>query len=295
MKIAYVILAYKYPEQLSRLINILRSERSAFFVHIDKKVDISGFRSALGSGADDIVFLRRENSSWGSVGSVKAVLNGIRQVLDSSIKFDYIYVMSGQHYPIKTIQFIEEFFGKDTDKSHIQCMKLPDGCWGKEGGMDRISRYHPMFLRNRHLFKITQLCLRYLNFVLPPKTFPPYIKTYYGGEFMFGFNRYTAKYIMTFTENHPDFIDFFKYVICADEIFFQTLLMNSDDEKVLSNIVNTNLTYVDWSGPPPNPAILKRGDFDKLLSTDKLFARKFDTTVDSKILDIIDERIFNRA
>ncbi len=291
MKIAYIILAYKYPEQLSRLIHTLQSGQSAFFVHIDAKADMAAFNNALASGTGDITFVKRENSRWGSIGLVKAVLNGIRQVLCSSVHFDYISVMGGQHYPVKSIQFIEDYFYKNNDKSHIQYIKLPMGCWGEEGGMERLYRYHYMNFNNRTLNKIVNRCLKYVNFALPSKTFPAYIKAYYGGEFIFGFNRYAAQYIMSFIEDHPDFMDFYKYAYCPDEMFFQTLLMNSDDERVLSNIVDEHFTYVDWDSPPPHPSILTAGDFDKLLKTDKLFARKFDITADTRILDLIDERI----
>ncbi|MGF1986665.1 MAG: hypothetical protein RMY62_002115 [Nostoc sp. ZfuVER08] len=39
MKIAYIILAHKYPEQLKRLIHRLNTENVSFFIHIDKKVE----------------------------------------------------------------------------------------------------------------------------------------------------------------------------------------------------------------------------------------------------------------
>jgi hypothetical protein len=39
MKIAYVVLAHRYPEQLIRLILRLNTENTSFFVHFDKKSD----------------------------------------------------------------------------------------------------------------------------------------------------------------------------------------------------------------------------------------------------------------
>jgi hypothetical protein len=82
-------------------------------------------------------------------------------------------------------------------------------------------------------------------------------------------------------------IRFFKHVWIPDELFFQTIVMNSP---LRDTIVNDDLRYVDWTRPTA-PAILGRQDFDTLRNSGKLFARKFDTTVDREILDLLDQRI----
>ncbi|OWV16417.1 hypothetical protein B7990_11800 [Fibrobacter sp. UWB4] len=43
MNIAFLISVYKDPAQLKRLINALQGDGSHFFIHVDKKVDISSF------------------------------------------------------------------------------------------------------------------------------------------------------------------------------------------------------------------------------------------------------------
>jgi hypothetical protein len=60
-------------------------------------------------------------------------------------------------------------------------------------------------------------------------------------------------------------------------------------------VVNDHLRYIDWNkrGAARPPAILLKRDFGKLANTHKLFARKFDTNVDSEILDMIDKNILN--
>ena len=59
---------------------------------------------------------------------------------------------------------------------------------------------------------------------------------------------------------------------------------------MLSDIVCNDLRYVDWTKPvKPLPAILKKEDFSAIISSNQLFGRKFDSTIDSEILDMIDE------
>jgi hypothetical protein len=74
-----------------------------------------------------------------------------------------------------------------------------------------------------------------------------------------------------------------------DEIFFQTIILNSSFAR---RAVNDNLRYIEWKDPDAgSPAILRKSDFQKLASSSKLFARKFDMTVDTEVLDFIDREI----
>jgi hypothetical protein len=51
--------------------------------------------------------------------------------------------------------------------------------------------------------------------------------------------------------------------------------------------VDDNLRYIDWS-VEPGPKVLRTGDFDAIVASGKLFARKFDVTVDEDVLDRLD-------
>lgn len=48
---------------------------------------------------------------------------------------------------------------------------------------------------------------------------------------------------------------------CAEEIYFQTVLMNS---RLKGTIINNNLRYIDWSNKNP-PKILQDIDFEKIV------------------------------
>ncbi len=55
-------------------------------------------------------------------------------------------------------------------------------------------------------------------------------------------------------------------------------------------VVNDNFYYIDWSKGGANPKILTAEDYDQLVSSDKIMARKFDISQDHAILDMLDER-----
>ena len=64
MKIAFIILAYKYPDQLGRLIRKLISKNSFFYLHIDKRSNLSIFKSEIAklNNLTKINLLPRQNS-----------------------------------------------------------------------------------------------------------------------------------------------------------------------------------------------------------------------------------------
>jgi hypothetical protein len=85
-------------------------------------------------------------------------------------------------------------------------------------------------------------------------------------------------------------VRFFRYVDVPDEIFFHTIVLNSP---LRDTVVNDDLRYLEWREPElaGGPALLGESDFDKIMSSGDLFARKFDITVDPDILDMIDAQI----
>jgi hypothetical protein len=75
-----------------------------------------------------------------------------------------------------------------------------------------------------------------------------------------------------------------------DEHFFHTIVLNSP---LKDTVVNDDLRYLEWHHPDVagGPAVLGRQDYKKVMTSEALFARKFDVTHDSEVLDMIDAAI----
>jgi hypothetical protein len=73
----------------------------------------------------------------------------------------------------------------------------------------------------------------------------------------------------------------------ADEYFWHTILLNSPLKNTISN---TNLQYARFIRPTGRGATFGKANQDELktASTDYFFAKKFDATVDSDIMDLVD-------
>ena len=91
-----------------------------------------------------------------------------------------------------------------------------------------------------------------------------------------------------YVSDHPEFVSFFRRVFIPDELFFQTLLVNSE---LRNRIVNDDLRYTRWTATGSGPEVLGVDDFDRLRDTECLFARKFDQGVDGRVLELIEEHL----
>ncbi|PIQ21587.1 MAG: hypothetical protein COW65_08230, partial [Cytophagales bacterium CG18_big_fil_WC_8_21_14_2_50_42_9] len=75
------------------------------------------------------------------------------------------------------------------------------------------------------------------------------------------------------------FLKKFDFTHCADEIWLQTVIMNSG-----LSIKNDYLRYVDWRGGGWSPKVLTVDDVPEILHSNCLFARKFDDKVDEAVI-----------
>jgi Core-2/I-Branching enzyme len=277
VRLAYVISAYKNLGQVSRLIRRLHGGGAIFLVHVDKKTSNTEYRAL----ADDVGELRgvelleRHSCHWGGFGHVRATLKGIARLASQGSDFDHLILLTGQDYPIKSNAFIERFFADRRGTSFMHFDSLPTEWWSPRGGLDRIEYPHLRF--NGHHARIPVR-----------RSFPRGLEPYGGGAY-WSLSRDAVQYVSGFVKDRPDVVAFFKHVDIPDEIFFQTVLLNSPLAKT---IVNDHLRYIDWTRGP-RPAILETSDFEALAASPKLFARKFDVRHDEQILDLIDERLLD--
>jgi Core-2/I-Branching enzyme len=279
--IAYIISAYKLPDQLVRLVRKLDSDGSSFFIHVDKKTDDSTFGrvSAALSGSPNVHFLSRHRCDYGGFGHVRATIKGIVELFRRELSFDYVVLLTGQDYPIKSNRQILDFFVRHRGQSFLEYFPLPYAEW-EHGGMDRLELRHVRLL-GRHLR------LRRTDSGTFARRFPS-LKLF-GGSAYWCLSSECAEYVCRFVRDQPSYERFFKNVDVPDEIFFQTIVMNSP---LGQRVVNDDLRFVEWrnSAIAGGPAVLGAEDFGKIASSSKLFARKFDITKDAEILDLIDAR-----
>ena len=85
---------------------------------------------------------------------------------------------------------------------------------------------------------------------------------------------------------------FYRGVLSPDEVFFQTELRNSEHRDA---VVQADWTWTDWQGDAPSPQLLTSTHAQVLAQRSEFFARKFDESVDARILDMLDARLASRG
>ena len=300
MGIAYIISAYKLPDQLLRLISRLNSPGSVFLVHIDRKTNPITFDKVvreLGTFGN-VIFLKSHKCYWGDFGHVQATIKGIRELFRRKTAFDYVFLLTGQDYPIKPAERICQFLEENKGKEFIAFRTLPISELGlQDGGFSRIERWHlRIFGRHvripteaRHLTIGERIIVRILSLLFAKRSFPPGFQPYFGSSY-WCITRECAGYINEFVARNRGFVRFFKHVLVPDEMFFQTIIINSSFR---DRVVNDNLRSIDWSEGGNNPRVWRKEDLETLRLSNALIARKFDLNVDPEILDLIDVELLH--
>ncbi len=287
MKIAFIILAHKNPTYLQRLINHLTISEAQVFLHVDRGVPslmYQAIQQALISQSQ-VTWLPRYYSHWGSWGLVRASLAGLKKAL--AVGCDYALLLSGQDYPLRPMGDLTQFLAAHKGISFLQHYAFASGEWPIDG-YKRLTRWHfnlemPAFWFRK---KLNNGLIKLFNRLWPDRPFPAGLEAY-GGSQWWCLHRPCIEYLVQFTEQNPQVVNFFKYVRIPDEAFFHTILLNSPWRHTLHN---RSLTYVDWAGPP-YPRVLGQVDLATLATADYFFARKFEPSVDALILDQIDQHL----
>lgn len=292
MKKAYIIMAHKYPSQLHRLIDRLNDHSAHFFVHIDKKADINAFKS-LDDFGKKVTFIDRFDSRWGKTGIIMPLLAGLNAIKQSAILFDRIMVLSGQDYPIKSNEQIDYFFQNSPHSVFINFFPIPNlEKWPgtDRGGLYRVDKY---YFGNKWFELFCSKTINLLASYIPRlrREIPLGMKPFTGSTWFF-LDMYFLDYILEFVRKHPEYLKFHSNTFVADELFVHMLIGNATDEKLLSTVENIEKHFIIWeSNQVAHPKIIVKSDFEQMLHSDSLFARKFDEKLDSEILDLIDDRM----
>lgn len=288
MKHAYLILVHNNYTHLERLIKKINFEKNDIYIHLDKKSDISLLEKKIKH--PNVFFIPdRYKVYWGGWSMVKATMSSLSYILNKG-NYSYIHLMSGSDYLIQSSSEVYNFFENSNNKQFLcyeKITKTTPADW--TDSMDRIHFYFfndlkERFIRNPKVDRVVRVVLRRFNRTFIYRKFPDLYVPYCGSQW-WSLTGDCVQYLCNHYIENDDFTNYFKYVHCPDEIYFQTILLNSEFK---DRIVNNNMRYIDWSEKMANPKKLIISDYEAIVNSGSLFARKFNLEEDKEILDRLD-------
>ena len=291
MRHAILIMAHGDTTVLERCLSILDSPYIDFYIHMDakNKEDYSYLKTACSTSR--VILTRRIPVYWADYSQIEAELILIEAAVKND--YDYYHLISGMDLPLKTPEEFNQFFEEQENKG-FEFIKPFATSEAFEENKLRVTMRYP-FIRiikrgNNKYINLLQKSLftRILRFRKPAEK--NIVKqlgwNVYIGENWFSITHAFAEYLL---QSKGIIEQYFSDGYTADEVFAITILKNSVFKDRLGK-AKTRL--IDWERG--KPYVWRMSDKDQLLSSQHLFARKFDVSVDSGIVGELSVELLSR-
>jgi len=280
MKHAFLIIAHNELEVLKALISLLDNRNNDLYIHMDKKFR-NWTESELKKCAklSKVKILSEISVNWGDASQVECQYLLLRRAFLGG--YHYYHFLSGTDLPLKSNFDIHTFFEEHAGKEFIH---FDSPAAGKEA-LDRVMYRHPFgkYLKctrykavTKLLFLVDKLLVK-IQKLLGLKRKLHY-KTIQKGCNWCSITKEFADYVLG---EEMKVMGMLKKSLCGDEIFIQTLCVNSSflhqlyDES-FSNNYNACKRFIIWNEEnKKSPKVLAQEDWDSILNTSSLFGRKF--------------------
>jgi hypothetical protein len=307
MKVVYFIQSHKNPEQICRLIRVIKesSPNSLVLISHDfscSNLDLTSLQQYLGIE----LIARNKSARRGDDSVFRIYLDGINWLYEHNCNFDWLICLSGQDYPTQPIPKIEAFLATTKYDGFLKYWEVlnNESPWGKEAGQKRffaqyvslpqwskwwlrkVSRIEPFIPRLKIQWRFALIGLEAKSV--------PFNDDFkcYGGWYWNTLSRKCIDFLSNYLEENPDLWKFYQRTLAPEESLIATVLLNSNQ----FNISNDCLRYLDFPSELFGYAqSITEDDYDKIVRGNFHFARKFEPQPDNKILDLLDQLIDVKA
>lgn len=292
-KHAYLILAHKNFNQLRTLVELLDDPRNDIYIHVDAKArdfNADMFKDVCRHSTVRIL-PQRLNVNWGGVSIMRAEIALLKYAAGFG-HYDYYHLLSGMDLPIKTQEEIHRFFDENQGYEFLNLWEF------KKSTLSRF-RYFTIFPEGEGRFRT-----RIINHIFKGLQMLVGFRINRDVDFRFGSQWFSitdglTRYVV---ENEPWLERVFRHTSTCDEIFMPTLVANSpfadklyvkEPVKNQKEVNMSNLRFIDWTRGESirHPWTFRADDFELLKRVPHMFARKFDETIDSEIITLLQRHL----
>ena len=294
LKIAYMLMVHRSPEQVNMLLGqLLSDEQADVYVHIDRK---SREKMAGEILADPRVTVLEESISvvWGDISYADAVILLLRAIVRSGKGYDYVCFISGQELMVRS--GFKEFLAEHRGQSFFDIFEVDIKSDAGAHFMVKYPKCMRKLFDSLHPYRIMRMVIRKL-YGLGINLFPNRAEFFrgmrlYAGILFFCETYDLAKYMVAYMEENPWYYDAFRDLYLPDTILFNTLAMNSP---FAGNIVNQPFGYqrITYDGPTKHehPKIFTSEDIREIEDSGCYFARKFDLRADRGVMEYFIKKV----
>lgn len=290
---AYLIIAHNQFELLNQLLRAIDYVENDIFIHIDQKAgNIDEQKIVEGITQSQVHFIKRQNIVWGHFSQIECELSLFTAAVEKK-DYQYLHLISGVDFPIKSQKYIHEFFDRNNGKEfiHFEGKDFP------EEDYEKVRCYYPLqkYVGNKKkdssfLYCIQRAIVNTQKLLKVDRHKKENIRFYKGANWV----SITGAFARYLVEHKEELYKTYRYSMCCDEVFVHTLFMNSPFQdnlydKSFADDYKMCKRYIDWNRG--GPYVFRLEDYDELMASDALFARKFSYDIDRQIVDKIYQNI----
>lgn len=269
MKHAFLIMAHANFAILKKLVMLLDDSRNDIYIHIDKKAIEKP--SLCCEKARLYILDERMDVRWATIKQIELEFLMFHTAYQKG-PYQYYHLLSGVDLPIKTNNYIHRFFEKYDGYEFVGFVDTAEACRhlfkvqlfhffssnlkNKQSLSAKLHQKIMLWQFNHHLF-FRNKCIDFQK----------------GANWVSVTNDFVA-YLLS---KRKETLKKYRFTYGADEIFLQTILWNSSFRSHIYKVedeYDSCMRKICWNRG--NPYIWTEADYDELMSSDKLFARKFD-------------------
>ena len=280
MRFAYLIMAHDSMEQLKILLHLLDHEENDIYLHIDKKSDMQEAECSACVSRARIHTYKQYAVYHADITQTECQLFLLREAVKQ--KHDYYHLISGHDLPIKKHSEIVAFFEANRGKQFIH-FESDDFC-PKEACIYYHMLYgwmkkHPGGILNRVAWRMESSLLRL------QKRFHVRRRLYCGANWFSITHELAEEYCRCYKK----MLRKVRWTISSDEYilqtFYRTMATGSYELYAYTACPAdyvSSARLIDWSRG--NPYVWRLTDYEELIHSDRMFARKFNWDTDKEII-----------
>lgn len=300
----FLILVHRDPAMFSRL--AARLDPFRLIVHVDAKADQQSFLAALSATARSrTTFIdERVAVNWAAYTQTDGIRRLVRAGVASSAPDDYLILLSGQDYPLKSMPVLSAFLNEHSGSQFMRFFAIADA----------TDKYRTQ-VDHRH-FRDLPILTTHGHQALPRRVRNGAISLLDVGARRLGKRRPPTGLVLAHGSSHfaitaslaeelessvtPDIERFFRGVFASDEKFYPSLAasMPAPPEGLAGKeafVGEGNWRYRNLHHIHPSLAkIYTHSDWDEVSASDRFFLRKLESGVSDALLDRIDTELLAR-